>query len=115
MRRIPQRLLAVALLWLCASCGPRTAVTSWRYATWYPRNGSGSELRFGVQRKECLEEAGIAGDTPTLPDSAEENRFIACMNAGNWCTVQFHCHKPDLRDERGPTSPAARVPDPLPR
>jgi len=98
LRRIPLLLLlSVTLPWLCASCAPRTAVTGWRYSTWYPRDGSGSELSFGVQRKKCLEEAGLAGAFQVAADSAEEHRFIACMNAGNWCTVSFHCHKPEVR------------------
>ena len=84
------------LFLLCASCGPRTAVSNWPYATWFPRDGSGSEVSFGVQRKECLEEAAIADGSRVAPDSDEEHRFIACMNEGNWCTVSFRCHKPDL-------------------
>lgn len=93
----PGPLLATALVLGLAACGPRTAVTTWRYPTWYPRNGSGTELRFGVQREKCLEEVGIAEAGAVAPDSSEEDLFIACMNAGNWCTVSFHCHKPGAR------------------
>ena len=95
MLRLMAGPLAAGMLLSALGCGPRTAVTTWRYATWYPRNGSGSEVAFLVQRRRCLEETGIVDAAGVEADSPEEDRFIACMNEGNWCTVSFDCHKPE--------------------
>ncbi|MDJ0850014.1 MAG: hypothetical protein QNK04_16715 [Myxococcota bacterium] len=86
-------LLAALLVVLAAACAPRTSTTTWGASSWSSKSGGGGKVGLKRARSKCLEQAGIADAESVEPNSAEENRFLRCMNSTGWCTYTFKCGK----------------------
>jgi hypothetical protein len=88
-------ILGLVVTVVAPACAPRHAATTWPYSRWYERYGAGELGGFEADQRRCLQKVG-AGDNPAsvTPNSPEEDAFLECMNAANWCTDAFHCNKP---------------------
>ena len=84
--------LAAAPGWL-ACAGPQRPFSEWYYSSWYQSEGTGSKGGFEKTRAACLEEAGIIDPAAAQPGSPSDDRYLACMNRGHWCTQAYHCQK----------------------
>ena len=90
IRSIVWALIGALLLAGCAS-GP---ITTWPYSSWYNESGADSMGGFKARRAECLSEVGANLQPSRVPKgSGQENNFLICMNAGDWCTQAFNCQK----------------------
>ena len=88
-------LLCAIATFVAAGCAPRQAATTWGYSHWVEKFGAGDMGEFEKAQRACLQQVGASADPASVaPDSAEEDGFIACMNAADWCTMVYHCQKP---------------------
>ena len=90
VRFIVLTLVGALLLAGCAS-GP---ITTWPYSSWYSESGADSMGGFKARRDGCLAQVGANLQPARVPKgSGQENNFLICMNAGDWCTQAFNCQK----------------------
>ena len=83
--------LAGALLFAGCASGP---ITTWPYSSWYSEAGQNSMGDFEERRDQCLRQVGANLQPARVPkNSGQENNFVICMNAGEWCTQAYKCDK----------------------
>ena len=97
LRKIPRSFgLAAALSLLALACASQTPLTEWGYSSWFRRGAPGEMGTFERQREACLKQADIQDAATVVRNSPAEDRFMACMNAADWCTAVYHCQKPGV-------------------
>ena len=92
MRLLAFGVLVVAFGWL-ACAGPQRPFSEWHYSSWYQSEGTGSKGGFEKTRAQCLAEAGVTDPAAAQPGSLIDDRYLACMNRGHWCTQVYNCQK----------------------
>ena len=91
-----QLLACTIATFLAIACAPRQAATTWGYSHWYRQSGVNELGPFEAQQKRCLEQIAASADPASVqPGSQDEDSFVNCMNAADWCTQAWHCSPPE--------------------